>query len=909
MGAGETFIAIFLFVAFCVAMYLLFQKITGSSATQCDTAVKDYNSTECKSFGNNLKCGGTLKSNSIFPWQSSCPTVCADPCGASELCVWDENNNQKACLNVGDACTGPNPGEEYKVQTVSGKATCTSTGKCLDHYYPTSSTCTLGGCCIGPEYAECSTITNSTNGKGGHIFTTTENGVKIARCVADCPTGKYYDGSKCIFCPLANTPAPIATGWDPTGTECTYINSTKDNEIGSMPGCKLGIACGPSNNACACPTGTLLDGSPYCAHSGGKGECIVTSCRDGFVPNGKACIKKSTLGTTCTFGDGGVGIQLANDPKCYGNTYTLFKNDKCRADYYKDTYPTASEWTNFYALGSREQNPITLIYNESPAAAKYPRSVLQRTPPIDCTDSAAILKAYNEATNSGNAAVTYDPSDCQYFYNSPMQSFGCYYDPAKKSCSYFPPYAVYGSCENPPPGPCVPSCPANFCGSDGCKGVCPCPTGYVCGSDNICVKSSCDGTFCGYDFYTKKTCSCPSGQTCYGETCCKPDCSTGCRYKDDGCGGKCPDPAAPDSCGFDGCGNFFPKHLCEEIFTGIKNQVCTKNGGTCCTKDCSKQCGGTDPVCGGSCPNTCPAGSVCSSDNKTCCKLQCEGKCGGPDGCGGTCANSCGSLVCNPATNTCCLPKCDGKCGGDNGCGGTCPNICGTNGNDVCNPATNTCCVPNCKNPDGSNKNGGSDGCGGTCPCYPNCVGKCSGESDGCKGYCPTCPYGYACQNDGACVKLSVVPLQSRVYLILKLSGAATRTWYLQLDSSKNLLFSETRPTSPNFQVESYTLVQFNGGTVSYPAFKFSIYSISYEKYYVQKVNSTTVGSTPNATSAGSFIVSTSIPTEQVTNGFVTNVTAQPVQSIEFYKTYYFYTYWANLLPTNLGIPSFQFTV
>ena len=73
------------------------------------------------------------------------------------------------------------------------------------------------------------------------------------------------------------------------------------------------------------------------------------------------------------------------------------------------------------------------------------------------------------------------------------------------------------------------------------------------------------------------------------------------------------------------------------------------------------------------------------------CVPDCEDKFCGPDGCGGTCPDTCDG-ICDRFTGICstgnpCDPNCDGKACGDDGCGGECPDTCA----GVCDQDTGIC--------------------------------------------------------------------------------------------------------------------------------------------------------------------------------------------------------------------------
>ncbi|RME28391.1 MAG: hypothetical protein D6806_02975, partial [Deltaproteobacteria bacterium] len=108
-----------------------------------------------------------------------------------------------------------------------------------------------------------------------------------------------------------------------------------------------------------------------------------------------------------------------------------------------------------------------------------------------------------------------------------------------------------------------------------------------------------------------------------------------------------------------------------------------------CIPECAGRCCGDDG-CGGTCPDICSAtGQACDQNTcectGVCVPLTCTelGKeCGDwPDGCGGVvkCGGCAGDQVCGSdgiCRDTECVPDCDGRCCGPDGCGGTCSDTC-----------------------------------------------------------------------------------------------------------------------------------------------------------------------------------------------------------------------------------------
>jgi hypothetical protein len=147
-------------------------------------------------------------------------------------------------------------------------------------------------------------------------------------------------------------------------------------------------------------------------------------------------------------------------------------------------------------------------------------------------------------------------------------------------------------------GPCVPSCGAKVCGSDGCGGSCG---------------------------------DCEAGQQCKNGKCedvgCEPD-----------CGGK--------ECGADGCGGSCGDCPGEKICNNSGECV---GGGCDAAANCAgKECG--DDGCGGVC-GVCNGKDQCVQGKCTgACAPQCDGKDCGDDGCGGVCGVCEGGAQCVQGT-------------------------------------------------------------------------------------------------------------------------------------------------------------------------------------------------------------------------------------------------------------------
>jgi hypothetical protein len=94
--------------------------------------------------------------------------------------------------------------------------------------------------------------------------------------------------------------------------------------------------------------------------------------------------------------------------------------------------------------------------------------------------------------------------------------------------------------------------------------------------------------------------------------------------------------------------------------------------------------------CGGP-ANPSPDSSDVATSPDGQCVPDCEDKFCGPDGCGGTCPDTCDG-ICDRFTGICsteipCDPNCKDKACGDDGCGGECPDTC----TGVCDQDTGIC--------------------------------------------------------------------------------------------------------------------------------------------------------------------------------------------------------------------------
>ena len=212
------------------------------------------------------------------------------------------------------------------------------------------------------------------------------------------------------------------------------------------------------------------------------------------------------------------------------------------------------------------------------------------------------------------------------------------------------------------------------CGKNGCCNLSTDTCTHTTGTTYICC--GCGGRNCGDDGCGSSCGTCTAPQTCGGGgtagvcgASCTPDCA-GKNCGSDGCGGSCGTCTAPQACGGGGspgvCGACTPS--CSGKACGASDGC----SGTCVGTCASGQCNPTTKTCdncvgaGASCKDdTCCswlATCVGSGNNAKCCAPSCNLKCGGDDGCGGTCPNSCpAGYACNSATSAC-----ESTCGGLN---------------------------------------------------------------------------------------------------------------------------------------------------------------------------------------------------------------------------------------------------
>jgi hypothetical protein len=259
------------------------------------------------------------------------------------------------------------------------------------------------------------------------------------------------------------------------------------------------------------------------------------------------------------------------------------------------------------------------------------------------------------------------------------------------------------------------ACTTGVCGKmpNGCGGTLDCgscPSGQICGLDNLCAPATCQTSSCQAQGATCGTVAdgcggtltcpmCSAGQQCglYTPNQCAPTCTptsmasacTGkCGYVSDGCGGT-------HACG--GCSG---------------NQVCINN--TCQTGTCT-------PI------TQCPQGLNCGVVSDGCSGTVTCGMCTAPQVCGGGGqANVCGQPMCNKLQcadlNADCGFIGDG-CGGSKDCGTCGPGkVCGFSSPNKCGG-----CMPLDCTDVGAECGQIGDGCGAAVDCGPCPSGKVCG--------------------------------------------------------------------------------------------------------------------------------------------------------------------------------------
>ncbi len=288
--------------------------------------------------------------------------------------------------------------------------------------------------------------------------------------------------------------------------------------------------------------------------------------------------------------------------------------------------------------------------------------------------------------------------------------------------------------------------PTGQCSTHCCEGGCCNPGATECNSLGLCCAPNCAGRNCGDDGCGGSCGACPDGGVC-------DDISGVCL---------CTRQSCPEGCCTNGPGN---PGICQP---GTTSQNCGSGGGACRQCTAQEQCedGVCQPaVCVGNCAqdNDCPdlRNCVCNRAQGTCCSRNCTGKVCGSDGCGGTCENLCPpNTVCGPDGTTCLCTAAscpNGCCSNGLGNPGECVEgdtneLCGRPG-ESCQTCTgqeqcqnNQCvCIPLTCDGEAIDCGTFSDGCGhtlecGTCqdPAFPSCfVGVCVP----CSVACPGCPF------------------------------------------------------------------------------------------------------------------------------------------------------------------------
>lgn len=144
---------------------------------------------------------------------------------------------------------------------------------------------------------------------------------------------------------------------------------------------------------------------------------------------------------------------------------------------------------------------------------------------------------------------------------------------------------------------CQPNCNNSRC-ADGCGGFCaPCAPDELCTPSGFCVQApcttNCSRLSCGESDGCNGICPCPTG-VCLNNTCCPPNCS-GLLCGSDGCGGSCGLCSATEDCLAGSC-------VVRPLPNITYNETeLPSNSSDSCEPNCSTAACGGDDSCGGTC--------------------------------------------------------------------------------------------------------------------------------------------------------------------------------------------------------------------------------------------------------------------------------------------------------------------
>ncbi len=706
-----------------------------------------------------------------------CKPLKPNPCDDGDLCTTDTCATVGACTHTpvaeGGACTDGSKCNTPGTCT-SGKCTGFAAIQCDDGLPCTVDSCNPAIGCVhvasqGPcdDGDPCTTgdacvkgVCAHTGGCDVNAVCTLQNGAP--QCV--CKTGYGGDGLTCSVC------APSCTGktCGPDGCGGTCGKCGGSTVCGANSQCVCQAACNGKTcgaDGCGGSCGTCGSGQT-CNYATGKCDaiCVPTCSGKTCGPDGcgGACGSCST-GQFCSAGTGTCRWNVCpNTPSagcCTGNTVvscdaTGIKAQDCNA---------STQYCDWDAAKGRYA--CTDTANGADPGGKNPRacSAVPACAP-DCKGKACGPDGCGGAcgTCAADQLCDFAAGICHKDPCTGIPAQGCCLagdavtctkgkpdvatcNPAAGQCGWGgSAYACNNAGKSDPSGAAVKDCPASVC--------IPTCTGKNCGDDG------CGGS-CG---------GCPSGDECHNSVCCVPDC-TGRNCGDDGCGGSCGSCASGMTCNaavghcmgtdqcqgapFDvGCCDGETFKICKAPFS-LQAEDCAAAGGRCgwdpkVARYSCKSLGGADP---NGKPQACPGSPACVP--------ACAGKSCGPDGCGGTCPNTC-----NSGENCTSSGTCTAACGNlaavgccDGGKAVHCSNVATAGGWQIssidCQAKGLSCGytpghVYACLNGKGTAAPG--DNPPMSCPasafsCQPDCAGKACGP-DGCGGTCGQCQSFETCE-------------------------------------------------------------------------------------------------------------------------------------------------------------------